>query len=108
MEDNIVRSSDVAPQKPAKTAAKKVAEPKPKKVASERNENEFVATAPEGYKFVFFDSGTSYITPSGFKFTTEKRINLVPEDEANHLLSFDNFRLPDQIELSEYAKNIEA
>lgn len=108
MEDNIVRSEDVAP-KPAKKATKKAASPSPKptKAPSERNNLETVAKAPDGYKFVLFDSGYSYITPSGYRFTQDNRIHLLPDDEADHLLTFDNFRLPDQNELLEYAETIE-
>ena len=108
MEDNIVTSEDVAPKKPAKKVAKKQTETaKPKKVASERNDSEFIAEAPEGYKFVYFDSGHSYITVDGYKFSAEQRIHLLPDEEADHLLSLENFRLPDQLELLEHSNGID-
>lgn len=108
MEDNIVKSTDVNPtdSQPKKVAAKKAA-PKATKVSSERNANEVLAKAPDGYKFILFDSGTSYITASGYKFSTEERIHLLPEDEADWLLRLENFRIPDQLELEEYAKKVD-
>lgn len=57
-----------------------------------------------GKKFVYFSSGSGYVTKMGLCFSTEKRIYEIDEDEANHLLSLDNFRLPDQLELEEFYK----
>lgn len=121
MEDNIVRSTDVhkarekAPvptEEVEPTSSEGAAEvtekkpPKAKKVVDERNANETVAKAPSGYKFVFFDSGASYTSTSGVRFTADKRLQLVAEDEADHLLSFDNFRIPTILELQEYSKTL--
>lgn len=106
MEDNIVTSSDTNPkQEKAEQPAKKAAQ-KPKKAQSERNPNEQIATAPEGHKFVYYASGAGYVTQSGFKFSEDQRIHLLKNEEADHLLQFSNFRLPDQIELIEYSKEI--
>lgn len=99
-----------------------VSQKKPRKTAQSKN-NEFsslvvfeetvskspvpekkVAQSNCGKKFVYFESGSGYVTKSGFKFSSEKRIYELEEDEANHLLSLSNFRLPDQLELEEYYK----
>lgn len=108
MSDNVIKSSDFPeaskPEKPVKKAAsKKVSEtvsdsgpvksPLPKKQ---------VAKASRNHKFVFFESGSSYVTKEGFKFDRSRRIYELPVDEADHLLSLDNFRLPNQDELEEY------
>ena len=120
MEDNIVKSTDVnkkaeKPKEPkvakeevitAEEAAPQKAAPKAKKIADERNVNESVATAPDGYKFVFFDSGASYTSTSGVRFTRENCIQMLPVQEADHLLAFDNFRIPTQLELQDYAARI--
>jgi hypothetical protein len=63
-----------------------------------------VAKATSGKKFVYFASGSAYVTKSGFRFSSEKRVYEVPSEEADHLLSLDNFRLPDQLELEAYYK----
>lgn len=102
MSDNVVKSEQSAPKKSA--TVKKKASPKPEKELNYRDKE--VAKAPEGYKFVFFESGVAYVTSDGQKFTKEKRILLLPEQEADHLLSFSNFRLPNQLELEDYSKEI--
>lgn len=102
MSDNIVTSADVnadSTKKQKKTSAPKIKREKVNEVTS-------VAVAPEGYKFIFFDSGASYTTPSGKKFTKENRIELLPVAEADHLLTFSNFRIPDQLELAEYKEEV--
>lgn len=63
-----------------------------------------VAKPSGGKKFVFFSSGAGYVTKSGFKFSPENRIYELDSEEADHLLSLSNFRLPDQLELEEYYK----
>lgn len=106
MEDNIVTSSDVNPKQEKTDQPSKKAAAKPKKVQSERNPNESIASAPDGHKFIYYTSGAGYVTSSGFKFSEENRIHLLKDEEADHLLQFPNFRLPDQIELIEYSKEI--
>lgn len=99
MSDNVIKSDDVAPKKSTKTskpAAKK------EKVNSNKSTNAKVPEASEGKKFVYYSSGSGYITRSGFRFTPEKRIYELDIEEADYLLSLDNFRLPDQLELEEY------
>jgi hypothetical protein len=63
-----------------------------------------VAQASSGRKFVFFSTGSAYVTKSGVKFTADKRIYEVENEEADFLLSLENFRLPTQLELEEYYK----
>ena len=102
MSDNIITSASLnadSEKKQKKSSAPKVKREKLNEVTS-------VATAPDGYKFVFFDSDSSYVTPSGKRFTSEKRIQLLPASEADHLLTLSNFRIPDQIELAEYNEEI--
>ena len=108
MTDNIIKSTDVntksTDDKPVAkkvTTLKKTATPK---VAKEKNERDFdIAVAQPGYKFIYFSSGYGYVTPSGYQFSQEKRIHQIPIEEADHLLTLDNFRLPDQLELEELA-----
>lgn len=102
MSENVVTSDKSAPKK--STAAKKKAEPKARKELNERDKP--IAVAPDGYKFVYFASGAAYVTNNGSKFTKDKRINLVTEEEAEALLKLSNFRLPDQLELEDYSKEI--
>ncbi len=102
MSENVVTSDKSAPKKA--TPAKKKAEPKPNKELNGRDKP--VASAPTGYKFVYFSSGSAYVTTDGRRFTKDHRINLVTEQEAELLLKLPNFRLPDQLELEEYAKEI--
>jgi hypothetical protein len=112
MSENVIKSEDVAPKKQTKTAksatetekinedSKEEVEKKPKKSSS----NKKVAQASPGKKFVYFSSGSGYVTRSGFRFSAEKRIYELDIEEADHLLSLDNFRLPDQLELEDYYK----
>jgi hypothetical protein len=102
MSNNIVKSADVN-----KVNQTKKIEPKIEKVHDERNPNEFVAQAPAGFKFILFESGASYTSRDGFKFTKSQKIHLFKNDEADQLLKFTNFRIPDQIELQEYAGRME-
>ncbi len=95
MTDNIIKSTDVnqASEKPVKKAAPKKAAPKKAEV-SEKG-------AKQGFKVVIFESGFSYVSDS-VNFTRANYIQEVPEAEAEHLLSLENFRLPDQLEIEEY------
>lgn len=102
MSENVVTSDKSAPKKA--TTAKKKVDPKPKKELNERDKP--TAAAPEGYKFVYFSSGAGYVTTDGRRFDKNRRINLVTDEEAEILLKLPNFRLPDQLELEEYAKEI--
>ena len=105
MSDNVVKSSDLPePTKKAaakKTTAKKAAAPKAEKSPVPEKT---VAKASAGKKFIYFDSGAAYSTKGGIRFTRENRIYEIEEQEADHLLTLDNFRLPSQLELEEYYK----
>lgn len=110
MSDNVVKSSDLpeptkkAPAKKSaakKTTAKKAAVPKAEKSPVPEKT---VAKASAGKKFIYFDSGAAYSTKGGIRFTRENRIYEIEEQEADHLLTLDNFRLPSQLELEEYYK----
>jgi hypothetical protein len=105
MNDNIVVSSDVATPK---QRSRKQSAPKRKESAAKIKQDVLkpVATPTEGKKFVFYSSGSGYVTRSGFKFSPTRRIYEIPESEADHLLKLENFRLPDQLELEEYYKEI--
>lgn len=107
MTNNIVKSSDVNQVNETKKVQTKKIEPKIKKVHDERNPNELVAQAPDGFKFILFESGASYTSINGFKFTKDQKIHLLKNDEADELLKLTNFRIPDQIELQEYANRME-
>jgi hypothetical protein len=119
MSESLVTGNNVAPKKkPRKAAASGVVEVEAVETAVEDDvvaEESFVAEkspipeknvakASGGKKFVFFASGSAYVTKSGFRFSSEKRIYELDLEEADHLLSLDNFRLPDQLELEDYYK----
>lgn len=104
MSDNIVTSADAtsAPKEEKNTAKKAPA----KKAAPKAKVAEKVETATTGYKVIIFESGSSFVS-GDIRFTRENYIQEVPEDEANRLLEFDNFRLPDQLELEDYLNSKE-
>jgi hypothetical protein len=105
MTDNVVKSTDINTKSTEKkSATKKTATPKVAKEKGERNAD--VAVPQSGYKFIYFESGSSYVTAEGYRFSREQRIHQVPVEEADRLLKLDNFRLPDQVELEELAKEI--
>ena len=116
MSDNVIKSEDLpkATKKPAakKAAAKKVeveesldqessveehVEPK-KSPLPKKN----IPSPGEGKAFIYFDSGSAYSTKSGLRFSRDRRIYEISIEDAEHLLSFDNFRIPSQTELEEY------
>lgn len=102
MEDNTIKSTDINKEekKPAakKTATKKAAKPKISDAAP--------AGVKNGYKVVVFESGTAY-TFQEYRFTQQDRIQEVPEELAEVLLTIENFRLPDPFEIEEYLNNRE-
>lgn len=103
MSDNIVKSTDTnVKSTEKKTVAKKSATPK---IAKEKNDKDLdVVVEQDGFKFIYFDSGSSYVTSNGYRFSKEQRIHQIPIGEADYLLTLDNFRLPDQLEFEEFAK----
>lgn len=113
MSDNVVKSSDLpepteAPAKKAaakkapakKTTAKKAAPKAEKSPVPEKK----IAQPSSGKKYIFFQSGSAYLTKGGIRFTRENRIYEIEEQEADHLLTLDNFRLPTQLELEDHYK----
>jgi hypothetical protein len=60
-----------------------------------------------GTVLVLFESGAGYATGSGFHFSQQNKMAEVPVEEAKHLLSFDNFRLPNDEEKEMYYNNLE-
>tara|TARA_B100002019_G_scaffold185622_1_gene160306 strand:+ start:3226 stop:3576 length:351 start_codon:yes stop_codon:yes gene_type:complete len=113
MSDNVVKSSDLPePTKaPAEKAATKKAPAKKttaKKAAPKAEKSpvpkKTVSKASAGKKFIYFASGSAYSTKNGIRFTRENRIYEIEKQEADHLLTLDNFRLPTQLELEDHYK----
>ena len=100
MSENIVTSTSVndasktpAKKAPAKKAAAKPKEAKPvEKKATTVNDNRVV---------IIFESGAAY-SGNGLLFTREDSIQEVTEEQAAFLLTLENFRIPDVLELEEY------
>lgn len=92
MTENIVTSEQVSPKK-SKTTKPAVKKEVPKNVDK---------------IIVYFESGSGYILPDGFKFTKENRMRELPAEMAHRLLSLDNFRLPSDEEKEVYYNSQEA
>lgn len=106
MTDNIVTSDQVAVKKPSKKKVPRVQVVAEESTPQEQKglpQREFSVSSLDK-KFVYFSSGSAYVTKSGFRFTRDKRIYELDVEEADALLKLDNFRLPDQLELEEYYK----
>ena len=100
MSENIVTSTSVndvnktpAKKAPAKKAAAKPKEAKP--VSSTTN-----SVNPDRV-VIIFESGAAY-TGDGLVFTREDYIQEVTQEQAASLLTLENFRIPDVLELEEY------
>ena len=104
MSDNIVTSADVtsAPKEEKNTAKKAPA----KKAAAKTKATEKTENVANGYKVIIFETGSSFVS-GDVRFTREDCIKELPEDEANRLLEFENFRLPNQLELEDYLNSRE-
>lgn len=105
MTDNAITSDDVAPKKgrPAKaTATTEKAVPKKKFVENKPQG----ANIPDGYKIVIFESGSSYTSNRGTRFTSKDRMKILPIEEVDALLLLDNFREPDALEVEEFNSKI--
>jgi hypothetical protein len=61
----------------------------------------------EGKVLIVFESGSGYSTASGFRFSQRNKMGLLPVEEANLLLTLDNFRLPSDEEKEMYYTNQE-
>ena len=97
MSDNVIKSTDVTSAKeesnPVKKAPAKKAAAKPKEVKEK--------AVAQNLKVVIFECGASYVS-GDISFTREDNIKEVPEDQADFLLTLENFRVPNQIELEEF------
>lgn len=103
MSDDIIKSTDVNPKEPVKkTTAKKNAVKKTEpKIKADKD-----VVVNSGYKIIVFESGASYVSGE-VRFTRQDNIKELPEEEANRLLEFDNFRLPEQWEIEAYLNSRE-
>jgi hypothetical protein len=72
-----------------------------KKVAVKKEEIE-KAVVKDQKVLVFFESGAGYSTVSGINFSQTFKMEEVPLEEANFLLTLDNFRLPNDEEKELY------
>ena len=84
--------------KPKKAPVKKAA---PKKEVEEKD------ITSEGKIIIVFESGAGYTTGSGFEFSQTRKMAELPAEEANLLLTLDNFRLPSDEEKELYYTNQE-
>ena len=103
MSDNIIKSTDVTSAKEEKNVVKKAPVKKAavkKTVAKTKVEKETEAIE-SGKIVIIFDSGFSY-SSGDIQFTREDYIQEVSEDVASLLLTLDNFRLPNTVELEDY------
>jgi len=99
MTDNVVTSSSLDAEDPKKKPAKKAV---PKKAAVKKVEAEKeTSTVSEDKVYVFFESGVAY-NSGNLRFTRDNPLQAVTPEQAELLLSLDNFRRPDQLELEEY------
>jgi hypothetical protein len=98
MSDNVIKSTDVTSAKAETNTVKKAPA---KKAAAKPKAGKAVITATSGLKVIIFECGASYVS-GDLSFTREDNIKEVPEDQADFLLTLENFRAPNQIELEEF------
>lgn len=103
MSDNVIKSTDVTSAKAESNPVKKA--PAKKAAAKPKAEKKDTPTAA-GLKVIIFESGASYVSGDIF-FTREDNIKEVSEDQADFLLTLDNFRAPNQLELEDYLNSKE-
>jgi hypothetical protein len=53
-------------------------------------------------KYIYFQSGAGYSTGNGVKFSREKPMQKVSDDEYNSLIRISNFRKPTDQEITRY------
>lgn len=99
-EDNIVKSSDVN-KTPEKKTTKKTTATKKEAVKKEDKPQ-----SSDGKVLILFESGASY-SSGDVRFTRENPIQEVTNDQAEFLLTLDNFRMPDPLEVEDYLKSKE-
>lgn len=99
MSENIVTSTSLNVDKtPAKKAPAKKAAAKPKE--AEPASSTAGPVSPDRV-VIIFESGAAY-TGDGLVFTRENSIQEVTQEQAASLLTLENFRIPDVLELEEY------
>jgi hypothetical protein len=77
-----------------------------KAAAKPKEVKEKISDTQNGFKVVIFESGASYVS-EGIRFTREDNIKEVPEAQADFLLTLENFRVPNQLELEDYLNSKE-
>lgn len=103
MSDNVIKSTDVTSATEEKNVVKKAPV---KKAAAKIKVEKKIEGIEEGKTVIIFDSGFSY-SSGDIQFTREDYIQEVSEDVANFLLTLDNFRLPNMVELDDYLNSKE-
>lgn len=104
MSDNVIKSTDVTSAKAEKNTVKKA--PAKKAAAPKAKVEKKVEEVQPGKVVVVFESGASYVS-GDVRFTRQDNIKEVSESEAAFLLTLENFRLPDQLELEDYLNSKE-
>jgi hypothetical protein len=105
MEENVIKSGDVAPKKvrPPKEKTENQQPIRKEKFIKDKPQG---ANVPDGHKMIIFESGSSYTTKSGTRFTSKDRVKILPVEEADYLLSFVNFREPNALEVEDFNKKM--
>jgi len=103
MSDNVIKSTDVTSAIEEKNVVKKAPV---KKAAAKIKVEKKKEGVENGKTVIIFDSGFSY-SSGDIQFTREDCIQEVSEDVANFLLTLDNFRLPNTVELDDYLNSKE-
>ena len=103
MSDNVIKSTDVTSAKAETNPVKKTTAKKATAKIKIEKESE-VSSSP--LRVIIFESGSSYVS-GDIRFTREDNIKEVSEDQANFLLTLDNFRAPNQLELEDYLNSKE-
>lgn len=99
--ENIVTSEQVAPRR---------GRPKKIEVSTQNKEQDIkkLESMSEGEKqIVYFESGSGYLMPNGFKFTRQNPMLELPVEDAARLLKLENFRLPSDEEKQMYYNSLE-
>ena len=97
-DNNIVTSESLKKTEVAKKAKAPAKKAPAKKVAAPKAE---AVVIPENFVVVKFESGASY-NSNGYRFTRDNPIQEVPSEFAEFLLTLDNFRRLDALEIEEY------
>lgn len=111
MTDNIVTSKSTSAQeaKPVKKAPAKKAVAKTKAENTEDTTESLEVKAPKGsgsLNLIIFESGASY-SANGLRFTRQENIQEVSDEDFAFLLTLDNFRQADPLEVEEYLSSKE-